>query len=99
MDYKVIWRDDAIADLREEVAYIAQDNPIAAVKLGEAIIRKSMLLSNHPRLGAMFQKLQKDTVRELSIPPYRLFYEIDDAASVIYVTLLWHGAREEPELQ
>lgn len=98
MGYKVIWQDDAIADLQREVAYIAQDNPIAAVKLGQAILRKSLLLSSYPRLGAMFQKLRKDSIRELSIPPYRLFYEIDDAASVVYVTLLWHGAREEPEL-
>jgi toxin ParE1/3/4 len=98
MGYKVIWRDEAIADLRQLVAYISRDKPSAAVRLGEEIIRKSMLLGSHPRIGRVFRELNSDTTRELVIPPYRLVYEIDDIASVVYVTVLWHGARQEPEL-
>lgn len=99
MGYKVIWTDEAIADLRQLVVFVSNDNPAAAVKLGEALIQKSMILALQPRLGRMLRKSPKDSVRELIVPPYRLIYEIDDQVSAIYVRLLWHGARQEPEIR
>jgi addiction module RelE/StbE family toxin len=99
MGHKVIWTDEAIADLRQLVIFISNDNPAAAVKLGETLIQKSMILAAHPRLGRMLRESRKDTLRELIIPPYRLIYEIDDAVSAVYVRVLWHGARQEPEIK
>ena len=99
MGYQVIWTDEAIADLRQLVAYISNDNPAAAVKLGEALIQKSLILAGQPRLGRMLRRSPKDSVRELIVSPYRLIYEIDDQASAINIRLLWHGARQEPELK
>jgi toxin ParE1/3/4 len=88
MGYQVIWTDEAIDDLREIVAFISKDNPAAAVKLGEALIQKSMILAEHPRVGRMFRKVAQDSLRELIVPPYRLIYEINDTESAIYVRLL-----------
>ena len=99
MGYKVIWTDEAIADLHQLVVFISKDNPIAAVKLGETLIQKAMILTDHPRLGRKLRKFPTDSLRELIIPPYRLIYEIDDEASAVYVRLLWHGARQEPEIR
>ena len=97
MDYKVIWTDEAIADLRQLTARIAEDNPIAAVKFGEELIRRSMLLGQHPRLGRVLREQKLDTVREMIVRPYRLIYEINDQAATVNVRLLWHGARQEPD--
>ena len=99
MGHQVIWTDEAIADLRQLVAFISNDNPRAAVKLGEELIRKSMLLAAHPRLGRMLREPKRDTLRELIIPPYRLICEIDDASQTVRVRVLWHGARQEPDLK
>jgi addiction module RelE/StbE family toxin len=99
MGCKVIWTDEAIADLRQLVAFIAQDNPAAAVKLGEEIIRKSLFLAAHPRLGRMLRETKRDTLRELVVHPYRLIYEIDDPSQTVRVRVLWHGARQEPKLK
>ncbi len=99
MGYKVIWTDEAIIDLRQLVVFISSGHPAAAIKLGEALIQKSMVLALQPRLGRMLRKSPKDSVRELIVPPYRLVYEIDDQASAMYVRLLWHGARREPEIR
>jgi toxin ParE1/3/4 len=99
MDYRVIWTDEAIADLRALVTFISQDNPLAAIKLGEALIQKSMTLTGHPRLGRKLRKSPKDSIRELIAPPYRVVYEIDDAAKVVHIRLLWHSARREPEIK
>jgi addiction module RelE/StbE family toxin len=99
MGHKVIWTDEAIADLRQIVAYIAKDNPNAAVKTGEEIIRKSMLLAGQPRMGRMLREPRRDALREMVIRPYRLIYEIDDASSTVKVRVLWHGARQEPDIK
>ena len=100
MGHKVIWTDEAIADLRQMVARIAKDNPPAAVKMGEEIIRKSLLmLAEHPRVGRMLREAKRDTLREISIRPYRLIYEIDDASLTVKVRVLWHGARREPDVK
>jgi addiction module RelE/StbE family toxin len=98
MGCQVIWTDEAIADLRQLVAFIAHDNPAAAVKLGEELTRKSMLPAEHPCLGRRLRKPKRDTLRELIVRSYRLIYEIDDQARTVRVRVLWHGARQEPEI-
>jgi addiction module RelE/StbE family toxin len=99
MGHKVIWTDEAIADLRQIVARIAEDNPAAAVKTGEELIRKSLLLAEHPRMGRMLRESKRDALREIIVRPYRLIYEIDDPSSTVRVRVLWHGARREPEIR
>src|SRR5581483_12394621 len=37
MDFKVIWSDEAITDLRAICSYIARDNPGAALRMGNAL--------------------------------------------------------------
>lgn len=98
MGHKVIWTDEAIADLRQIVAYIAKDNSDAAVKVGEELIRKSMLLAGQPCMGRMLREPKRDSLREIIVRPYRLIYEIDDASSTVRVRVLWHGARREPPI-
>jgi addiction module RelE/StbE family toxin len=97
MDYKVIWTDEAIEDLRELTARIAANNPTAALKFGEKIIRRSMLLGQHPRLGRVMRQQEREILREMIVRPYRLIYEIDDHAATVRVRVLWHGARQEPD--
>jgi toxin ParE1/3/4 len=99
MGYKVIWTDEAIAELRELVVFISNKNPSAAIKLGEALIQKSMILAEHPRLGRMLRKSPTDSLQELIVSPYRLIYEINDKNLTVNVRLLWHGARQEPEIR
>ena len=98
MGHKVIWTDEAITDLRQLVARIAEDNPTAAVKFGEELIRKSMLLAEHPRLGRVLRGQEGESLRELIVRPYRVIYEIDDLSAAVYVRVLWHGARQDPEV-
>lgn len=38
MDFKVVWTDPALADLREIAAHIASDNPVAAGRVGNSMI-------------------------------------------------------------
>ena len=68
--------------------------------MGEEIIRKSLvLLAEHPRMGHRLHQSKPDTLRQIIIRPYRLIYEIDAAALTLKVLVLWHGARQEPEIK
>lgn len=99
MGYHVIWTDEAIADLRQIVAYIANDSPLAAVRMGEEMIRKSLYLADQPRMGRVLREPKRDTLREIIVRPYRMIYEIDDATSTVKVRVLWHGARLDPRIK
>lgn len=99
MDYRIIWSPEALTHLEQLVRFVSKDNPTAAAKLGDAIIEKVLFLSNFPRLGKIFREVGLETLREISVPPYRIFYEINDAGRRIEILSIWHGAREEPELR
>ncbi len=99
MDYKVIWDDEAIEELGQIVCHIAHDNPIAARKTGETIFKKAGSLGPFPRLGKIYSKLNRGDVREIPVPPYRIFYHIRDAERVVQILKVWHGSRQEPKLK
>lgn len=40
MDFKVLIADSAIADLKEIVEFVAEDNPEAAIRLGEKLLNR-----------------------------------------------------------
>jgi len=80
------------------VEYVAARNPTAARRLGERILVKADLIRKHPRIGARFRLLDRDDVREFPVPPVRLIYRIQDDIRTIHVLTVWHGTRDEPEL-
>lgn len=47
MDFKVLIADSAIADLKEIVEFVAQDNADAATRLGEKLGRTRTKLGPH----------------------------------------------------
>jgi plasmid stabilization system protein ParE len=99
MDYKVIWDEEAIDELAQAVRHIAADNPDAARKTGETIFQKAGNLGLFPRMGKIFSKLNRDDVREIPVPPYRVFYHIKDSERRVRILKVWHGARQEPEIR
>jgi len=48
MDFKVIWSDAAIADLREICSYIARDDQEAALRMGNGILDHVRILARFP---------------------------------------------------
>ena len=97
MDYKVIWSDEAIEDLGKAVQDIARQNPIAAKRTGEKILKKVGVLAQFPRFGRRYAKLGRDDVREFPVPPYRVIYFVRDATRIVIILTVWHGARQEPD--
>ncbi len=99
MDCKIIWLDDALHDLDQALQFIAADNTRAAGKLGDAILKKVGLLARFPRLGRVYQKLNRENVREILVDPYWIIYRVEDDAKTVSIITVWHTAREEPEIR
>lgn len=87
-----IWKPAALADRRGIIEYIAQDNPLAAIELGDLLIAQAEQLDQHPTSGRIGRV--KGT-RELVVHPnYILVYRIvDKMAEVLRVK---HAAQRWP---
>ncbi len=84
------WTTDAVNQLEGIVKYIQKDNPRAARKVAQTILRNIAKLKQFPRLGRPGEELE-DT-RELACPPYVVVYRLkDDVAEILYI---WHGAQD-----
>jgi toxin ParE1/3/4 len=93
-EFQLRLTSQAARDLREIVAYIARDNPVAAERFGLALVEKAELLQKFPLLGKKVQGTENDRV--LVEDPILIFYQPDKAAGVIVIKRFWHGARGVP---
>lgn len=95
MGCQVIFSPQAIGRLEEIVRYIAEDNSVAALRLGMKLIDRAELLAEFPELGRPFPK--RAGVRRLSVRPYLIYYRYKPAEQVVEILDFWHGARREPD--
>jgi len=72
----VKWTAHATTQLRHIHDYIAQDSPIYAKRVSDALVRKTFLLDELPLMGKKVPELDDEAVRELSLYSYRILYEI-----------------------
>jgi toxin ParE1/3/4 len=96
MDFRVEITGPAIADLAEIVSYIAQENPAAAKALGENLLDAALSLAKTPFKGSRYQMLAD--VRKLTLPPFKIFYRVNDRTKAVQILRFWHSARREPKL-
>ena len=86
------WTDHALAQLRHIYDYIAQDSPLYAKRVSDAMVRKTILLDELPRMGRKVPELNEESVRELSMYSYRILYEIK--ATHINILAVIHKRRD-----
>lgn len=99
MDFKVVWTDSAIGDLKEICEHIALDNRSAAEKVGRGILDHVRILETFAFIGPAYPRRSSGTIREIVYRNYRIFYEINEKQKRVHVLPIWHGARGEPELR
>ncbi len=87
-----LWRPTAIADRKKITAYIAQDNPQAAIEMGDMLIEKAKQLDEHPKLGRVGRV--KGTRELVTHPNYILIYRI--VGEVAEVLRVKHAAQKWP---
>ncbi len=94
MDFSVVLTEEAIADLQSILGCIADDNPIAAERVGGALLDHIETLRSFPMRGASVRRDQQ--VRLLIHTPYPIYYEVDSERGLVRVLHIWHGARKDP---
>ena len=97
MGCKIIFSPQAIADLEGVVRHIARDDPVTAVRIGNALIDRVEILENFPLLGAPYAK--RPGVRKLVSRPYLIFYRFREQNDAVDILRYWHGAQCEPNLR
>jgi plasmid stabilization system protein ParE len=65
MDFKVIWSDEAIADLHEICSYLAQHDPEAALRMGNGILDHVRILARFPFIGPTYPRGARGPLREI----------------------------------
>ena len=94
MSRPVRWSNDALADLAEQIAYIAADNPSAASRVADTIDKTALALGDMPigRPGRVTGTYEK-SVKGL---PYVVAYAITQTggAEEIAIVRVIHTSRE-----
>jgi toxin ParE1/3/4 len=97
MGYEVRLTAKARGDLNEIVAYITQDNPITAERLGDESTAEADSLSNYPYRRGLVRRRQN--VRQLVHGSYLIVYRIFESSRLIEILRFWHGAKGVPRLR
>lgn len=98
MDFKVIWTEPAIDNLRKIVSHIAFDNPAAAKSVGYNICDHVGVLESFPSIAPLYAHSKDGDIREILFGQYRIFYRIHKTDPVVDILHVRHGAMDEPSL-
>ena len=90
---KVEWLPLARQDREEQLGYIAERDPWAAINLGDAIEQAVSHLPDHPHIGRV-GRVRGTRELVISDTPYILAYRVEQDAVVILRLL--HGAQSWP---
>lgn len=93
---KLVWLQRARADRENAIAWIAQENPLAAVRQLEEIEQQTGNLTDYPEMG---RPGRRRGTRELVVnrTPFIIVYRIRPRAGRIEVLRVLHGAQQWPE--
>jgi len=94
MAWQVLITDSALADLREIVEFIAQDDATAAERMGHRLIARALDLAAMPQRHPIHDISRN--IRKFPVPPYLVFYHCDPGNRTVYILHFWHGARQWP---
>jgi len=89
---RVLWTLSAEQDRADIIDFIAQDNPLAAVRMDELFGAAAGSLAEHPLMGRPGQI--PDTRELIPHESYRLVYEVQ--ADTVWILALVHTARLWP---
>ncbi len=93
----VKWTRHAKRQLRHIYDYIAQDSPMYARRVSEALVKKTIGLDELPRKGRKVPELNEDAVRELTLYSYRILYEIKPDDFIVVLAVIHKRQHVEPE--
>lgn len=89
---KVVWSPLADDEVDEAIAYIAKDDPAAALQWLEHLLERVASLATFPDSGRMVPELQRDDIREIMVGAYRVMYR--RSQDRVEIVAIRHHARD-----
>ena len=93
----VKWTAHAKAQLRHIHDYIAEDSPLYAKRVTEALVQRTVDLDQLPRKGKVVSELNEEAIRERSLYSYRILYEIKSVDLVVVLAVIHKRQHLEPD--
>lgn len=97
MAWQVLITDSALADLREIVEFIGQDDPQAAERMGGRLISRVLALTSMPERHTLHDAAR--SIRKFAVRPFLVFYHCDHDSQTVNILHFWHGARQGPKFE
>ncbi|MCX5805844.1 MAG: type II toxin-antitoxin system RelE/ParE family toxin [Proteobacteria bacterium] len=91
MARKVVWSNEAVADLESLAEYISRDSSFYAASFVREILSAGRSLSKYAERGRAVPELTNPDIREILVREYRLVYIIEKFRIVILGII--HGKR------
>ena len=100
--WKVVTTRSADTDILSIVSFIGKrEGPDMAETILERLIEARNSLCSLPERGRIPPELKRVNVlayREIQSPPYRIVYQINKTAHIVYIHMVADGRRNMPEL-
>lgn len=88
---KVIYTEEAVADVVEAITYLSERNSTAATKLDTEIARCIQRLADRDFEGPVSRLRSGAVVRSWGVPPFRIYYQRHDEE--LLIVRVYHQAR------
>jgi len=97
MKYEIVWLVEALSELEAIKSYIEQDNPSAATKLIDQLLKRVRQLAEMPGMGHVDEEVSefRNTVVR---PNYNIFYRVEEKTRTVFIAHIWHSARSKKGL-
>jgi plasmid stabilization system protein ParE len=94
---KLIWSPTADESLNDIEVYLARFSAGIADRWIKRIKLAAEGVCHMPRKHRRVPEVDSDSIREVIVDPYRIWFRILDADDTIQVLLVLHGAQEVPK--
>ena len=94
MDFKIIYSDEALADLEQITAWSWDHHPETTERFITALLNHIDLLPQFPSIGSPVKG--KSGVRQLLHSPFRVYYRVNQQRGRIDILHIWHQSRRPP---
>ncbi|MCL4691168.1 MAG: type II toxin-antitoxin system RelE/ParE family toxin [Candidatus Hydrogenedentes bacterium] len=82
---KIVWSPLALERVEEIAAYIARDNPDAAVRWVEELFDRVDQLNAYPASGRVVPEIGVSRIREIAHGAYRVLYSVSTKVEILTV--------------
>lgn len=89
---RISFAASAITDIEDILTYYAgQDVPAVGTRLVGEILKRAEDLAQHPEIGRVVPEFDRENLREIIQPPFRIVYRRDRSA--VRIVRVWRSER------